>query len=190
MKRSLNCILLCGSPGVGKTSVTELLKKEGYKSVTIGTLMKDIAVAEKYVKNRDQIRYLPKKVTSALRKSAIRQISAMSGTVLIDTHVSVCSGNRYTSGIPYDAISMLKGLSGIIMIDATEKEILARRKGDKSRTREIEDKVKIENQRMINLSALSYYSTYLNLPLYIIHNRQGRIQETANRCIEAIKNMD
>jgi adenylate kinase len=183
-------ILLCGSPGVGKTAVADALAKKGHTSVTIGTLMKELAVSKGYVKNRDEIRYLPKETTTKLRKAAIRRISEMRGTVIVDTHVSVANGNRYTSGMPYDTVSMLNSVSGIIFMDATNRELMLRRKKDKDRTREEEDERRMDNQRAINLGVVSYYFTYLNIPLYIIHNRQGHISETVKNCLEAIENME
>ncbi len=189
MKKS-RAIWLCGPPGVGKTTVADALAKKGHGVVNIGTLMKELAVKKGYVKSRDEIKYLPKGTTTKLRKTAVMEISKMRGTIIIDTHVSVANGDRYTSGMPFDTVSVLSRISGIIFIDATHKELMLRRKKDSSRIREEENERGTENQRMINLGVVSYYFTYLNIPLYIIHNRQGHISETVKECLEAINNME
>ena len=42
----------------------------------------------------------------------------------------------------------------------------------------MEEKWVIDTQRNLNLAILSYYASYLNIPLYIMNNEEGELQNT------------
>lgn len=171
-------ILVFGSPGAGKTTVItkSIGNNAAYQIINIGTLMKDIAMNRGYVSDRDVVRYLPIKIATAIRKTAIGQIEKMQGNIVIDTHVSVERGNRYFPGMPLDAISRLTGVAGIIYIDAKTADIIKRRKNDKNRKREMESASTIDLQRSINIAMISAISAHLNISIYIIENNEGMLQ--------------
>ena len=179
-------ILVFGSPGAGKTTVItkSIGNNAAYQIINIGTLMKDIAMNRGYVSDRDVVRYLPIKIATAIRKTAIGQIEKMQGNIVIDTHASVERGDRYFPGMPLDEISRLTGIAGIIYIDAKTDDIIKRRKYDKNRKREMDSSRTIDLQRSINIAMISAISAHLNISVYIIENNEGMLH-TAEKNFKA-----
>lgn len=66
----------------------------------------------------------------------------------------------------------------LVYVDALTKDIAKRRKGDRTRRRENERIELIDVQREINLSILSTCSTTLDLPLYVVFNGQGALENS------------
>ncbi len=183
-------VVVTGTPGAGKTTVIRNSKKAGsYKIVSVGGLMEEIGVERKYVHDRDEIRKLKNEQISELRKEAFHKISSLDGNVIVDTHASVARRRRYIPGFPFEALEHMKGIIGLIYIDSSAEEIIARRGRDLTRERELESKEEINDQRTINLSMLSYYASYLNIPLYIIENKEGNMDGTLSNFAEDLKEL-
>jgi len=182
-------IFITGSPGVGKTTIANILLKKGYSIFNIGSLMTDIAIKEGLVKDRDEIRALNVNKSTKLREMAAKHISNEEGIKIVDTQISVAHNGRYAAGIPINLMNKIKDLRLIIYIDATEKEILARRSKDNTRIREHESNEFIDIQRSINMGILSYYSVHLNIPIYVIHKIEDDIENTVIKCEDALKSI-
>ncbi len=184
-------IIVTGTPGAGKTTAitnSEGITKVKYKDVTIGTLMEEIVKQKGWAKDRDEIRYLPNDKITELRKLAFAAIAAMNDNVVVDTHASIEQRGRYVPGLPTAETMLLKdGLRAIVCIDASTEDILIRRASDKNRKREVEDARLVDMQRVINLSSLSYYSQKLNIPLYVIDNKQDMLDATVKRFAEILE---
>ncbi len=191
MPRKNRVILVFGSPGAGKTTVItkSIGNNTAYRIINIGTLMKDIAIRKGYVKNRDDVRYLPIKIATGLRKAAIDHIGRMHGNIVIDTHASVERGDRYFPGMPLEVLKGLGGLAGIIYVDAETDDIIKRRKSDKNRKREIESARTIDMQRLINIAMISNISAHLNISIYIIENDGGMLQSAEKDFKAALKDI-
>jgi adenylate kinase len=174
-----NIVVVTGTPGAGKTTIVNSVKglKE-YTSVGVGDLMERLGTERGYVKNRDEIRTLGNFKITGLRNETFSYISSFDGKVIVDTHATVVNTKRrYIPGFPFEALMLMKTILGFVYVDASSEEIIARRNKDKSRARNEEDKAIIDDQRTINLSMLAYYSSYLNVPLYIIENTEGHMEE-------------
>ncbi|MGC8687309.1 MAG: AAA family ATPase [Candidatus Micrarchaeia archaeon] len=180
-------VIIMGSPGAGKSTLIDNLNDK-YKVVNVGSLMLKHALALHYVTDRDEIRYLDKTRMDKLRFMAFDDIKKMEGKILIDTHASVEQNGRFAPGTPKEALKRigLTRIKALIYIDASTKDIILRRKSDKSRRREMEPEILIDTQRMINIALLSAYSSDLNIPLYIIFNKQGKIKESASELAKHI----
>ncbi|MCL5007836.1 MAG: AAA family ATPase [Candidatus Marsarchaeota archaeon] len=131
-------IIICGAPGVGKTTVANALARDGRTVANIGTMMNELGSSGKYyVKSRDRIRYRSMEVNSRLRLNAARRIRRMHGDVIIDTHASVIAGDKVVSGMPLNFMKPLAGeVSAIIYLDASNTELIARRLKDSDRNRQ------------------------------------------------------
>lgn len=175
-------IMVVGSPGAGKTAVTEAAKRKGVQTIQIGTLMEEEAVRRHYIKNRDEIRHmLSPKMQGELQRHAFAKLSRMKGKIVVDTHMSVQSRGRYVPGIPYSCLRMVKGIAAWVYIDADTDEILRRRRKDKTRKKDLDSRHNIEMQRTANLSMLFYCAWRTNAPVYIIYNRDGTLKTSAAR---------
>jgi adenylate kinase len=172
-------VFVCGSPGAGKsTIVNRLAKNKSYKVLNIGTLMTQRAIAKGYIEDRDELRFLSRERMNELQVEIFRAVSKMRGHILLDTHATVQQNGRYMPGIAISNIENLKTLVGFVYIDALTRDIAKRRKSDRTRRRENERPELIDVQRLINISILSTCSTYLNLPLYVVFNEQGKLEES------------
>lgn len=173
-------VMITSSPGAGKTTIIgRVALDKRYKTVNVGTLMFDIAVKKGYVKDRDRIRYLSPKLTSAMREQAFKKISEMKGNIVVDTHASVEEHGRYVPGLPVNSLKLIKNLAGFIYIDAATEDVVERRRKDTERSkREREDPRLIDIQRLVNMSILSTASSVLNIPLFIIFNKRGKLDES------------
>jgi len=172
-------VIVAGSPGAGKTTLLNSVKNN-YNIVNIGDIMAELAVAMKYTDNRDKIRFLSKHTIDTLRSSAFIRVKAMKGSVIVDTHASVEENGRYLPGLPHTVMQKLgSSLKALIYVDASTSEILERRRRDKSRSREIEPKEFIDIQRTINIACMASYSSDLNIPMYIIINRNGGLKKSS-----------
>lgn len=189
MDNNSSTIFITGSPGVGKTTIANILSGKGYATFNIGSLMTEIAIKEGLVRNRDEVRKLDVDKSTELRGMAAEHISDSEGVKIVDTQISVAHGGRYAAGIPVNLMNKIKDLHLIIYIDATRDEIRTRRSKDDTRTRENENDEFIDIQRSINIGILSYYSVHLNVPIYFIHNRENDIENTVKKCEDAIKSI-
>ena len=79
-------VVVSGIPGVGKSTVLEMLKKKtDYEIINFGTLMYEMARDIGLVKSRDELRKLPIDTQINLQKKASAAIGKMEN-VVIDTH--------------------------------------------------------------------------------------------------------
>ena len=176
-------IIITGTPGSGKTTILKSLSE--FKIINMGTEMMKYA-AEK-VANRDSIRkQLSYSEINEIRHRIFEGFNSTTYDFLLETHTSVKAGSKYIPGFSEDELRMLKEVKAIIYIDATAGEILLRRQSDSSRERENETEEDINEQRSINIALASYFSACLNVPLYMVRNRQNRVSEASNEIRNAI----
>ncbi len=177
-------LTITGLSGAGKTTLLNRVSakrlKVKYRVVNVGTLMAETALREGTVVDRDELKGMSKRGIERLRERAFRSLMKMEGNVLLDTHLTVESGPRMVPGLPKDAIKSLGSVVGLVYIDAPSSEIIARRKKDKSRKREMQDEFILDSQRSIDFATLAYYSSDLNISLYIINNRDGFLKDAVN----------
>lgn len=170
-------ILVLGSPGAGKTTLIESVKskKQNFKVINIGTLMAEEVESENIP--RDKLRYLPTEKIKELRKKSFQRIAAMDGTIVIDTHATVEKGNKFIFGLPTNELPYMGKIMGIIYVDASPEELIKRRSEDTLRKRENDDEEVLNLQRHLNLSVVTLYGSSFDIPVYILHNKEGKLEE-------------
>jgi adenylate kinase len=180
--------LILGTPGAGKSTVLKGI--QGVEICNIGTELLEAYQKESRVIERDKLKAM--EITGyadvmRLRKGVFERLVKRSGTILIDTHPSVKSGNAYVPGLSADDLKVLKDqIKAIIYIDAETKDIMKRRAKDNARNRE-QDSIDLLNQhKEINLAFTTDYAIYLGAPLFIIMNGSD-LKETQEKVSEAIK---
>ncbi len=182
-------IVIVGIPGVGKSTVVDKAKASipGSSVMVFGTAMFEEALSLKWVKQRDDMRKLPVVKQKKLQKAAATTISRGRGKVVfIDTHLFIRTPEGFWPGLPLEVIQALKP-THLLLVEATPAEILARRKKDTTRERDVitQDQVRDElNLARIFLSAASLVS---GAPMEFISNGDGRSDEAAARIAELVK---
>lgn len=187
---SSKIVFVCGSPGAGKSSIIEgIAPNKKYKVVNVGTLMTDTAVKNGLVKTRDELRFLDKEKLNGLQIKVFKEVTEMSGNIILDTHATVEQNGRYFPGISVEHTPHLDKLVAFIYIDSLTQDIAKRRKGDRTRRRENERLELIDVQREINLSIISTCSTFLNVPLYVVFNEQGALDASIKQFKSHLKDI-
>ena len=185
-------LIVMGLSGAGKTTLLDRVReresKSDYVVVNVGSMMKDMAIKRNIIINRDEIKKLEGITMNKLRKDAYYRISGMDTNIVLDTHVTIENEekSRIIPGIPFHSLLHLKNIVGLVYIDSPTEQILARRTSDIKRKREIQDTSTLDNQRISDISILSYYSAYLNISLYIIENKDGK--KNLNNAVDKLHN--
>jgi len=182
-------ILVTGTAGAGKSTIlSEVSKKHASKLrvINLGTEMLEIAKQKFNITDRDKIRLIDDKTTIAIRNDIMQKIINTKQDAIIDTHASIKQGRRYRPGFSIDELKKIR-ISAIIYIDATSEEVLERSLSDRSRSRAYERLAEIDEWRSVNISIISTFAVYLNIPIYIIYNKEGRQEEAAGEVSSIIK---
>ena len=172
-------ILVTGTAGAGKSTILAELPKLGgdkLKVINLGTEMLEIAREKFNMTDRDQLRVIDDKTTIAIRNGIMQKIIDSKEDAIIDTHASVKQGRRYRPGFSIDELQKIR-ISAIIYIDATSEEILQRSLNDHSRKRAYDTITEIDEWRSVNISIISTFAVYLNIPIYIIYNQDGALSK-------------
>ena len=182
-------IIVAGLSGAGKTTLLNKLNPGNYKIINIGTLMKGELSKKGEEINRDTIKKLSNKELSKLRNIVFGRVQKLKSNIVLDTHITIESGLGILPGIPYSTLRFLNNLSALVYINAPSKDIIKRRNTDKSRNREKQDAFNIDMQRLVDMSTISYYTSHLNISLYVINNKSGCLIESFKKLQSAIDNV-
>ena len=181
-------VIVAGLSGAGKTTLLSSIAKrhKDFQVIQLWTIMKKEADARRIKVEHDTIKKLDNATLSKLRLAAFRRLALMKGRIILDTHLSIEGQNMFTPGIPTKIIK-IKALDicGIVYVNANSDEIIKRRSKDKNiRSREEQARSSLDMQRIIDISILANYANMLDMPLHIIHNREGG-QEFAAKELES-----
>ncbi|MEM3555359.1 MAG: adenylate kinase [Candidatus Micrarchaeia archaeon] len=183
-------IVVMGLPGAGKTTVLQKAMEgiKGWRVVNYGDLMFEIASKEGLVKDRDEMRKLPAEKQRRIQGMVGDKLAGMSGRVILDTHCSVRTPLGYMPGLPYEQLRKLK-VDYLVFVSAPPKDILGRRKRDKSRKRDVVGVAEIEADLAVNTAYLCAYSVLSGADVSIIVNADGKLEEAAGKLGEIIKSV-
>ncbi|MGC8567839.1 MAG: AAA family ATPase [Candidatus Micrarchaeia archaeon] len=180
-------IIVAGTQGAGKTSILSSLH-ERYKIVNMGTEILEKASTMFGIKNRDEIRYLEPEQIKKARELALKRLALVEDNMILDTHMfAVRGGTRFVAGFTIKELKILKRLKGFIYIDADPEEIIKRRENDKTRNRDPVTEEQIKNEKIFNLTLIGSYAAEFGIPVYIIKNENGKLEEAIKQIEEAIK---
>jgi adenylate kinase len=178
-------VIITGVPGVGKTTVVnealKKLSKEGvdYKSLNFGTFMFEVAMNEKIVLDRDQMRTLDRAVQKRLQQRAAQAIAQIPGNVLIDTHASVKTPNGYLAGLPEWVLREIMP-DVIVLVETDDDQILMRRLTDETRSRDKEGSRSIAEHQQFNRSIAAAYAMLTGCTVRIVINADFLLERAAD----------
>ena len=184
-------VVVVGIPGVGKTTLVKKIAaiiEERNKSVNVtnfGTIMFEVA-KENGMKNRDELRKLPISEQKKLQKNTAKKLSQIEDDVLIiDTHAFIRTSEGFNPGLPYHVLQIIEPTHFIIVTAKTE-EIYNRRMKDETRSRDKVTIRSIKKELDIQSAMMSACSILSGSPLAQVQNNEGKLDEAANKIIEAI----
>lgn len=182
---------MVGIPGVGKTSllnrVVEILK-ERKKTVSVfsfGTLMFDVA-KENGIHDRDELRKLPVSEQQRLQKTAAEKLASMTDeVVIIDTHAFISSPEGYYPGLPEHVLKIIKP-TNFVSVSAKPEEVYSRRINDLTRQRDNITLTNVKKELDFQSAFISACAVISGSPIKNVLNREGKIDEAADKIINAI----
>ena len=184
-------LVMVGIPGVGKSTLLEKIVEhlKGHnKTVSVnsfGTLMLDVAI-ENGVENRDQLRKLPVTRQQELQKIAAEKIASMTeDIVIIDTHVFINSPEGYYPGLPEHVLKIIKP-TNFVSVSAKSEEIYNRRMKDSTRDRDKITLTTIKKELDFQSGMISACAVIAGSPVKQILNREGKIDEAADKVIKSL----
>ncbi len=182
-------IVIVGVPGVGKSTVVEKAKAavKGSTVQVFGTAMFDEALRLKWVKHRDEMRKLPVEKQKRLQEAAAARISKGTGKVVfIDTHLFIRTPEGFWPGLPLRVIQPMKP-THLLLVEASAKEILARRKHDTTRYRDEITVEEVNDELALARSFLSAASLVSGAPMSFISNHEGKSEAAADQIAALVR---
>lgn len=187
-------VVVGGVPGSGKTSVIRRAREiEDFDYVNYGDLFLELARELYGIEHRDDMRRvlsiheyrrLHRAVADRIREIDYRDIKR---PVVVDTHFMIATPTGFYPGFPEYVIRHIPAVAWVL-IEAEPEEIRQRREADagmRKRGGGIEDD--IWTHQDLNRSAAVLYAYLTNGTVYIIHNRQGKLEEAARELAEVIR---
>ena len=146
---------------------------------THSDVMLDEALQRRWVKMRDDIRKLDPARQRELQKTAARAISKMATTPLVvDTHATVRTSR--SSGLPTWVLDELKP-ELILIVETRPNEIIRRRNADKSRQRDAQDAMGVQEHQEINKAICMAYAAHTGATVKRLHNStEGLMRQSLN----------
>ena len=182
---------MVGIPGVGKTTllskIVEHLKNHDKSVVVIsfGTLMFDVA-KENGLNDRDELRKLPVSKQQELQKIAAEKIAQHNEeVVIIDTHAFISSPEGYYPGLPEHVLKIVKP-TNFISVSAKPEEIYSRRMSDETRNRDKITLANVKKELDAQSGMISACAVITGSPVKHILNREGKVDEAADKIIKAV----
>jgi adenylate kinase len=181
----MGAIIVTGIPGVGKTTVMETAAKERNLPIAVyGTVMFEVAQKNGLARNRDEMRRLPPETQKAIQREAAVRIAAM-GDVIVDTHCSIKTPTGYLPGLPGWVLEALNP-SAIVLVEATDQEILARRRNDPTRKRDEDSVAAIAEHQEYNRRFAAAYATLTGATVCTVRNAEGKVDQAMKDILEVV----
>lgn len=183
-------IIIAAVPGAGKTTVLKYVKRKIKKAkiVNMGDLIFSYAKKRYKIKSRDELR---KKLSidqqRHVQEVAAKKISKMKGSIFIDTHVAINTPKGYFPALSEKSVHTLKP-EMIILLEFEPREVLRRRRKDKTRKRDPETAEKIDEHQKVNREFAFSAATHAESAVEIIsiHGEERKPFDHAKKAAEEI----
>ncbi len=184
-------VYILGAHGVGKTTVLNTLKEKlGENWVIINFADEMIPLIENLGISRDEMRtkldlITYRKTQNEASKNIRKKMRKNKGkNFIIDSHAVVPTQFGLWPAFPLNILKRIKP-DIIIYIYATPQEIMKRRKKDVSRKRSL-DINEIKEELETSEFYCYIYSVLSGAPLFKVHNKEGKLEETVKEILEVI----
>ncbi len=202
MRHGFRVGIITGIPGVGKTTVLEIVKKKAEERglrllvANYGTYMVNTAIKEGIAKDRDMLRHLKLRDQLELQRMAAENIIkdaedklGDNGFLLVDTHSVVKTSVGYWPGLPRHVVDIFKP-DIIILLEADPELIYKRQVKDSSRKRG-------DIGGPDSIRELIYFARYAAMASAVfyasavapVENPEGDPESAANRIVELLENI-
>jgi adenylate kinase len=171
-------VVVAGLPGAGKSTVLAAVaeKRKDYAVRNGGDMMFSLAKERGYADHRDKVRAMPQERQKEIQSAMFDALAKEKGHVIFDTHSAIKTPEGYLAGIPHGRIPSL-GIACFIYITAPPKQIVERRRLDKSRDRDEDSLEELREHDMKNVEYLLNCSAIAKAPVIIIQNLKGGLQK-------------
>jgi adenylate kinase len=189
MRGKMKVVVVAGIPGSGSTTVLKhALEGLDYVHVNYGDVMLDIAQNRDLVEDRDSMRKLSPDLQKDVQKNAAKSIREMAeeNKIIVDTHCTIKTAAGFLPGLPKWVLEELKP-DMFVLIEADDDEILMRRIGDETRTRDMERIKDINLHQQINRAVAMAYAALTGATVNIIENHDNRLDEPVEEMIKTLK---
>lgn len=181
----MGVVIITGVPGVGKSTVIDAAQKaKSYRVVVYGTEMFNVAKARGLVKDRDEMRRLDPQIQREIQEQAAHAIAQM-GDVIVDTHCTIKTPRGYLPGVPAWVAQALKPKQ-FILVEASPKDIVARRNNDSTRARDPDSEDDIAEHQAINRGAAIAVATLTGATVGVVQNRTGDVEGTRDQILRIL----
>jgi len=183
-------VMVVGMSASGKNAVVSraMSKLDGFTHIVYGDYVVKYAKKLGLPEDRDELRRVADlKTFKKIQQRAARAIRLHSfgKNVILNTHAVVYKDGNILPGIPYQTLKILKP-ELIIVIDANERDIMLRRKRDRTRRRDKGDMATLSMMREATICTARTMSLLSGAPLRIIKNREGQIDAAVKEFLDAI----
>lgn len=185
----MKLVVLTGIPGSGSsTLLNRALEEVDYLHLNYGDIMTEIAIEEKIVEDRDQLRKLPAETQKIIQEKAAKRIKEKSETenVIVDTHCTISTPSGYLPGLPVWVLNELNP-DMFVLVEANADEIIYRRLNDDTRSRDIEKAKYIDRHQEMNRAASMAYAVLTGATVKIIENHDNHLDATVSNLVEVLK---
>lgn len=188
----MNLILALGAQGVGKTTVIERAvekRKENYQIINFGHVLQEVAGCEDRDEFRREITISEyQKVQEKAAKEVKRRIEKEN--VIITSHGVLYKKAGWYPGFPRKVLETLQPKM-IVVLKAKPKNIVKRREkgGTEGRTRDKTPKEVVKEEQKSTKIISFACSMYTGATVKIIENKEGKLDEAAEKLSNALKNL-
>lgn len=171
-------IVVMGVPGAGKTTVlTKAVERSpGWRIITWGDVMAELAKQKGIAKDRDEMRKLPLDAMKRLQEETADRLAKEKGNWVLDTHCSINTPDGYYPGLPFSVLSRMK-VRKLILVDAPLEDIIRRRAADKTRRRDPQGRRELKAHEFANKALLFAYSAFTGAPAAVVENADGKLED-------------
>ncbi len=188
-------VIVTGIPGTGKTTVcnevVKLAERSGKKVevVNYGSVMVKLSRERGRSLHRDDLRKSGLKFQHNLQAEAAKIISKkaaeVDGNLIVDTHMSIKTGNGYLAGLPFHVLQLLNP-EMFILVEAKLHEAISRRLKDVTRKRDTALEEEITEEILFSRYMAAACAVLTGASVKIVKNPAGQQIEAAEEVLKLL----